>query len=388
MWPGQTAFILGGGPTLKETDLSLIHHRRVIGVNNAYQLGSWIDICWFGDNRWHGWHAVELRSFPGLIVTCAPGEFKANYVHQLKRGKSQGIDPSPRCVAWNRQSGASAINLAYHLGAATVVLIGFDMRRVSLSELSSNQDGTVHEGTVANWHEDHPAKQKDPYDRFSQVFKVIARDARKLGLEIVNCTPGSAIKEFPIMDLKDFLKKEDDPDHRSDFAKGEDKVKVIRQGQPPPPIKEGMPVLPPAAKWMNGLSRLLGDIKGTTIANWSMDHISVEIAPANQPDVLMVDHAVETLDPAIHNTRNVLGEIAHQARRVIVINVEEDGGIVEDMVSWFMLIGSSLGPSWRLVMGDRPSFIRRGEIRRRAIPAADNLLAIAYKQEVADIGYI
>ena len=49
IWKDQTAFILGGGPSLKDADLDLIHDRRVIGVNNAYQLGSWVDVCWFGD---------------------------------------------------------------------------------------------------------------------------------------------------------------------------------------------------------------------------------------------------------------------------------------------------------------------------------------------------
>ena len=49
IWKGQTVFILGGGPSLNEANLDLIHDRRVIGVNNAYQLGSWVDVCWFGD---------------------------------------------------------------------------------------------------------------------------------------------------------------------------------------------------------------------------------------------------------------------------------------------------------------------------------------------------
>jgi hypothetical protein len=49
IWKNDTAFILGGGPSLSKVDFSLIEHRRVIGVNNAYQLGDWVDICWFGD---------------------------------------------------------------------------------------------------------------------------------------------------------------------------------------------------------------------------------------------------------------------------------------------------------------------------------------------------
>ena len=49
IWKGGTAYIIGGGPSVNDADLSLIHDRRVIGVNNAYSLGGWVDVCWFGD---------------------------------------------------------------------------------------------------------------------------------------------------------------------------------------------------------------------------------------------------------------------------------------------------------------------------------------------------
>lgn len=49
IWRGQTVFIIGGGPSINDTPLHLLHGRRVIGVNNAYLLGPWVDVCWFGD---------------------------------------------------------------------------------------------------------------------------------------------------------------------------------------------------------------------------------------------------------------------------------------------------------------------------------------------------
>ena len=49
IWEGQTAFIIGGGPSINDLDMDLIKDRRVIGTNNAYQMGGWVDICWFGD---------------------------------------------------------------------------------------------------------------------------------------------------------------------------------------------------------------------------------------------------------------------------------------------------------------------------------------------------
>jgi len=49
IWQGSPAFIIGGGPSVNDVDFSLIKHHRIIGVNNSYQLGDWVDVCWFGD---------------------------------------------------------------------------------------------------------------------------------------------------------------------------------------------------------------------------------------------------------------------------------------------------------------------------------------------------
>ena len=191
IWDGDTVFILGGGPSLNDTNFDLIKDKHVIGVNNAYLLGSWVDICWFGDGRWWGWHADKLKEFPGLIATCCVRLLdKDPRLRVVRRGKPRGIEKKKDQIAWNSNSGGSVINLAYHLGAKRLVLLGYDMRRV---------------GDKANWHDEHPAPEKNPYNRFMKRFESIAQDARKLGFEIINATPGSALTYFPMMRLEDLV---------------------------------------------------------------------------------------------------------------------------------------------------------------------------------------
>ena len=190
IWPGSTVYILGGGPSLLNNDLTLIHKERCIGVNNSVFLGDWVDICWFGDVKWWNWHKARLRDYKGLIVTCNMKMRKWKRMKTLSRGKPQGIDERATHVSWNRNSGASAINLAYHFGASRVVLLGFDMQRVNDKK---------------NWHDDHKEKRHDPFPRHLRPFGQIARDAMSLDLEIINATPGSAIKQFPIMSLNNLI---------------------------------------------------------------------------------------------------------------------------------------------------------------------------------------
>ena len=173
------------------SNFDLIKDKHVIGVNNAYLLGSWVDICWFGDCRWWNWHKEKVREFPGLVATCCVSLVdKYQRLKVVQRGKPRGIEKRANQVSWNSNSGASVINFAYHLGAKRLVLLGYDMRRVD--------DNT-------NWHSDHPCPDKNPYARFLKRFPLIAKDAKALKLEIVNASPGSALDVFPIVRLEEVL---------------------------------------------------------------------------------------------------------------------------------------------------------------------------------------
>jgi hypothetical protein len=191
IYDAGTVFILGGGPSINTTNFDLIKDKPVIGVNDAYLLGEWVDICWFGDCRWYYWHKDRLKQYSGLVAThCGQLLGKDPRVKVCTRGKPAGIENKAHCVSWNRNSGASAINFAYQLGAKSLVLLGYDMRRVN---------------EKPNWHDNHPSPHKNPYTGFLRVFPIIAKDAKALKMEIVNCTPGSKMDCFPIYELEDYL---------------------------------------------------------------------------------------------------------------------------------------------------------------------------------------
>jgi hypothetical protein len=194
MWPDSEVFILGGGPGLNLVDIDKLKGRRVIAVNNAYQLAPWFDVMFFGDCRWYNWHKKGLREFAGLKVTACEGygngknpELKA----MRRRNSPRGISSDRTILSWNLNSGACAINLAVHFGAKRIVLLGFDMRKINGS---------------CNWHEDHETSNRpnhNPYARFLVPFPDIARDLKNMGIECVNATPDSALTHFPIVSIEE-----------------------------------------------------------------------------------------------------------------------------------------------------------------------------------------
>lgn len=197
MFPGslpqqETIYIIGGGTSLKKIDLSLIKDKFIVGVNNAFSLENLVDVCWFGDSRWYEWNLDKLKDYKGIVATCHPDFKEHESIWGFKRRKWMGLETEQGYVAWNRCSGGSAINFAYHCGAKKIVLIAFDMKR---GEQKEN-----------NWHNEHKVvfdfDTYDPYPGFIKAFNKIAEEATFLGLEIMDTSIDGTLTCFPKMELE------------------------------------------------------------------------------------------------------------------------------------------------------------------------------------------
>lgn len=193
IWDDATCVLLGGGPSLKDIDLTRLAGEHVIAVNDAYKLGPW-DAMYFGDVAWYERNYVALSVFSGLKVTTHERLANEPGIKAVRRlNAPYGISRDPSTLYWNLSSGAEAIQLAVHLGATRIVLLGYDMRKI---------------GQDRNWHREHPDwndPRKLPYDKFQRPFPQIAADLMDMGIKCVNATPGSALTVFPIMDPDDVL---------------------------------------------------------------------------------------------------------------------------------------------------------------------------------------
>lgn len=228
MWEGGDVFIIGGGPSIIDSFeipydlvravrfrqkrieayspyLAALHSKHVIGINVAYQFGNWIDICFFGDKHFFLQHRGALSNFKKLVVTCCKkaGEKNLRWVKYLpietENGRQkQGISTNPRNVCWNTNSGAAAISVAAWAGAKRIILVGFDM---TLSPVNNEQ----------HFHNEYKpigtkVKQKQlPFTIHLQPWEAIRKDAEAMGIEILNTSLNSAIKELPKVHIKELL---------------------------------------------------------------------------------------------------------------------------------------------------------------------------------------
>ena len=188
-WDGDTCFILCGGESIKaQRDQIQQLPGRIIAVKHTALLKPDAEVLF-----WSGEHAETLAP-PVLKV------FTGQYI--VVRGKGHPVFPShakrvdrtdrhyqlcddPTRVS-GYDTGTSAINLAYHFGATTIVLLGYDMLGPSGS----------------------PGMPQPPEHTFRThmlPLPLLAVDAERKGIRIVNVSPISRVECFERGRLEDFL---------------------------------------------------------------------------------------------------------------------------------------------------------------------------------------
>ena len=199
-WGDRPVWIIGGGPSVSKCNLEHLRGRTVLAVKDSARMLPWATCLWgidpqwqrnrvellttFRGERWIGsWIDCELEALPGVRYVC------------LRNGRKVfGLSVDPSYVVAGGNSGYSALNFATLRGAKKIALVGFDMRE---------------EANATHWFETYPWRSSGAAKnlvRWAPNFDEIGRDAKRLGIEIVNTSPISLIKAFPYVSFEDTTK--------------------------------------------------------------------------------------------------------------------------------------------------------------------------------------
>lgn len=209
---GEVVFCLASGPSLKVEDARKLVGRKVIVVNSscyvAMEAGIEAPILYFTDSGWYSHRRDLVRDWPGLVVSMARLA-KRELRDKVRRVKGFGSPCFPPringrpCfppigspeIQQGRSSGHTAVSLAIAMGASHVVLLGYDMRIVAGQE---------------HHHQGEPGytgpRDLTLYEKeFAPGFEGWRAAAEASGVDVVNCTPDSAITEFRFSTLDEVL---------------------------------------------------------------------------------------------------------------------------------------------------------------------------------------
>jgi hypothetical protein len=190
-WTGETALIVGTGASASQAPLYLAEGVfKCVVVKSSYELAPWADVLYGLDRGW--WIARRgAPKFKGLKVTPSPQAarvFGLRYV-KLKTGARIIREPIGTLGCGLRDggghSGWQAINLAIQFGATRIVLVGFDMGGI---QWKPNDPGTVKP--------DHKRMKRWREEMDAAVGEFT-------GIEVINATPGSALRAYPFKPLQE-----------------------------------------------------------------------------------------------------------------------------------------------------------------------------------------
>ncbi len=192
LWPGETFVCVASGPSLTQAQVDYCRGKaRVIVINNNWERAPWADVLYACDKNW--WKKY-CPKFDGLCFSAELSEQPGVVLLQCEANKS-GLSKDPSMIFAGGNGGHQALNLAFHLGAARIVLIGYDMK----FSVSGNR----------HWHERHPQGLNNPdevtFQRWIPALQAIAADLKTAGVEVINCSIDTALDCFPRARLEEVL---------------------------------------------------------------------------------------------------------------------------------------------------------------------------------------
>jgi hypothetical protein len=175
-----------------------IRGQHIIAVNDAYRLIPHADVLYACDGSWWNAHRGAM-SFRGERWSSHGNNGRVRHNDKTEQAKqfglllAEGRDGAgfcldPDAIHYGSNSGFQAVNLALQWGATQIILVGFDMH------------GTHFFGR-------HPKGLRNTtnYKNFIAAFAKAAKLLPR-GIDILNATPGSALRCFPMVSLHDALR--------------------------------------------------------------------------------------------------------------------------------------------------------------------------------------
>jgi hypothetical protein len=222
MKPG--CFLIGTGPSLNQVGVTRLAQYDTITFNRAYiawpQWGftptyyACVDPVALEDNAADIRRLVAESSVRRFFLNENAAEFGINPSERVKLLHLQENAPfslNLRTLTDFGNVGASSLQILSALGYKRVALVGVDARYSSLPELDNGEDyvrmqrGQDPDHFLPGYMEGRRRIVKPDYDRLLGQWPQVAAECQRIGLDVRNASPGSALKLFPMMEFADAL---------------------------------------------------------------------------------------------------------------------------------------------------------------------------------------
>ncbi len=207
-WENKRCFLLAGGDSLRNFNYSCLEGELTVGINRTFEVfeptvNYSMDISFW--NWLYGYKSSEeegkqrllkWQTFKGIKLFLEnPGKDFGTNTYFVRRMNERAISLSiKRGIYGGTNSGFGALMFAIAMGCKQIYLLGYDMKV---------QNNHTH------WHEGYPGQTQERTSKvlnnFTKTFMEFATPIQRLGINVVNLNPNSALEAFPKEDPQSIL---------------------------------------------------------------------------------------------------------------------------------------------------------------------------------------
>ena len=144
------------------------------------------------DDHWWDRYVAEIKSnFSGDLWTQSARSARKYSLNHWEGISALGLGRDK--IHFGNNSGYQAINLAYLLGAKSIILVGYDMKRIA---------GKLHFFGEHPYHKPHQSPTNEVMQRWCRNFIQLAADLKQEGVEVYNATRDTALTAFELKELE------------------------------------------------------------------------------------------------------------------------------------------------------------------------------------------
>jgi hypothetical protein len=202
----KTIVCIGTGPSLQAEQIQSARSKgfELYACNNAIFMAEDATLLYGCNHQWwdHYWSKVEhLPCEKWTTSAMASARHPINWINEKN---APGLSDDPSIIHHGHGSGYSLVSMAFRNGADRIILLGYDLKYAPNYNGPAREIGSEprhffgeYPASMVHW----PSKmvQKGVHVELLDLYRSI--EAQGL-VEVINCTPGSAIDCFETVDIE------------------------------------------------------------------------------------------------------------------------------------------------------------------------------------------
>jgi len=204
----STVVCIGTGPSLTLEQIQSAREKgfTLYGCNLAYQIVPDLAVLYGCNKGFWGYYwdrgLREHRAEKWTTNKSAAREYGLRWIDEKNR---MGLSADPSYVHHGHGSGYTLVNLAYLLGAERIVLLGYDLKYAPDYDGKARQVGSSPRHYFGEYPDElqHWPSQKVARGVHYELVDLYRSVAEQGLVEVINCTPDTALDCFPRIDIGD-----------------------------------------------------------------------------------------------------------------------------------------------------------------------------------------